>query len=210
MDQHISNVPVTPPVIYPRPHRRFAKLLAMVFSMVALVATVVFLLQKIQRTFFEEATLQAIEIVPNTATITPKMVSHLPAPDFTLKNISGTSVHLFALRGKPVVIFFFASWNSAALDALRVFDGLYAELTAAGISVLAVDNLETADTASNLRDRAHLTLPIAIDDTGSVGESYHITTLPAFFFITSDGIVEEQFVGRLGKEEILARALRLQ
>ena len=204
----------TPPSsseISPKPKHssRVMKSVVLAAVLLSAVAVAVFGLRKAQESFFEEVLVEAsFEPMPSVG---GKVLKKIPtgsiAPDFILEDDVGKQVTLRDLRGKSVVLLFFARWNDASLEAIRTLQNSEAKLTQNGITTLAIGSLESKDALQSLKERGGFALPLYADPDGIAGEAYTITTLPSFFFIDAGGILKEYIVGSLRIDEILVKAL---
>ena len=215
IDRFAQNVKKLPPSISslsPKTQHRSSRViksivLAAVLAGVAVAA--IFGLRRAQESFFEEVLVEAsFEPMPSVG---GKVLKKIPtgsiAPDFILEDDVGKQVTLRDLRGKSVVLLFFARWNDASLEAIRTLQNSEAKLTQNGITTLAIGSLESKDALQSLKERGGFALPLYADPDGIAGEAYTITTLPSFFFIDAGGILKEYIVGSLRIDEILVKAL---
>src|SRR5581483_3690498 len=113
------------------------------------------------------------------------------APDFVLRRLDGSSVRLSDLRGKVVLINFWATWCGPCRAEMPEIVKAYAADQPRGLEVLSVD-LQEADTAvRDFSEQFGMTFPVVIDRSGQVAETYHVGAagLPTTFFIDRDGVV---------------------
>ncbi|WP_164001252.1 TlpA family protein disulfide reductase [Pyxidicoccus caerfyrddinensis] len=117
-----------------------------------------------------------------------------PAPDFTLHTLSGDTVQLDALRGKPVVLAFWAPWcgvcklESSNLSLLQRLAGDSAHVVSVAV---AYDNEE----AVRVFAREHgVDYPVLLGDDG-IQRDWRVDTFPTVFFLSSEGRVERAVVG---------------
>ncbi|MEW6488209.1 MAG: TlpA disulfide reductase family protein [Thermodesulfobacteriota bacterium] len=116
------------------------------------------------------------------------------APDFTLETLEGGSVRLSALRGKPVLLVFWATWCPRCMEQLAFLQGLQTSL-GDRLAILAV-NQETqllspahvAKLREELRERG-ISLPVPLDRELSVWKDYCIGALPTTVILDREGIV---------------------
>ena len=127
------------------------------------------------------------------------------APEFTLPTLEGKSVSLSQLRGKPVLLNFWASWCQPCKVEMPYIQAVYEEV-GEGLFILAINIQETKPSVEDFMRREGLTFPIALDYEGKVAQNYGIKFIPSTFFIDQDGIIREVKVGAFkDKAEILAK-----
>jgi thiol-disulfide isomerase/thioredoxin len=127
------------------------------------------------------------------------------APDFRLETFGRDGYTLSELRGKPVLINFWASWCTPCRSEMPAIQQVYEEFQDQGFVVLAVnsthqDNLGDAITFAQIRK---LTFPILLDKDGSVSDLYEVRALPTTFFVDPQGIIQEVVIGGPMSEALL-------
>jgi peroxiredoxin len=123
------------------------------------------------------------------------------APDFTLKDLSGKDVTLSSLRGKPVMINFWATWCPPCREEIPVITKLYGE-TKGGTSyeVLGVATQSDASTIRAFADEFAMDFPLLPDANSNVVSSYHVLPIPTTFFVDKDGIIRFIQTGPVRRE----------
>ena len=112
-------------------------------------------------------------------------------PDFTLKTVAGTTVTLSELRGRPVVINFWASWCPPCRTEMPLLVAAYQAHRDVGLEVLAV-NMTDQDSKKDMRKFvAEFAMPFSVplDEKGMVRKLYGLIAYPTSVFVGSDGIV---------------------
>jgi cytochrome c biogenesis protein CcmG, thiol:disulfide interchange protein DsbE len=130
---------------------------------------------------------------PPPATVSAGTVAKgQPAPDFSAATLQGSRLSLSSLRGRPVLINFFASWCTVCEAELPGIEQAYQEHQASGFTVVGVNTLETGDGLAFYR-QLHLTFPAVYDpgNPGRIGSAYGVTQgLPASVFVDHAGKVQ--------------------
>jgi cytochrome c biogenesis protein CcmG/thiol:disulfide interchange protein DsbE len=124
-----------------------------------------------------------------------------PAPDFSAATFQGSRLSLTSLRGRPVLINFFASWCTVCEVELPGIEQAYQEHRAGGFMVVGVNTLENGDGPAFYR-RLHLTFPAVFDpgNPGRIGSAYGVTDgLPASVFVDRAGTVQLVQIGPVSR-----------
>jgi cytochrome c biogenesis protein CcmG, thiol:disulfide interchange protein DsbE len=134
-----------------------------------------------------------------------------PAPDFTATTFGGGKLTLSALRGKVVMVNFFASWCTSCAHELPGIQSEYRLHAGQGFTVVGVNSLENGDGVSFYRSYG-LTFPAVYDpgNPGRIGAAYHVTNgLPASIFIDRAGRVDLIIPGEVTTATIEAELKKL-
>jgi peroxiredoxin len=147
---------------------------------------------------------------PGTGRLTPSTV----APDFSLPSLDGKTLRLSDLRGKAVLLNFWATWCSPCKIEMPWFVELQKEYGPQGLQVVgvAMDDASKEDIAKFAKDMGvNYTILLGKE---SVGDQYGgIPALPETFFIGRDGKIVDKIIGLKGKgdiEESVQKALHTQ
>lgn len=128
------------------------------------------------------------------------------APDFTLPNLKGDKVTLSDLKGKIVLIDFWATWCAPCRRAHPHIQKIYDEYKDKGLVVLGINN-EGAETARKYMEEHGYTFSTLIDMSDAVSARYGVSAIPSVFIIGRDGKVARHLVG-FRPEESLRNALQ--
>ncbi len=128
------------------------------------------------------------------AELRPPREPFASAPAFTLPDLQGKKVSLASLRGRPVLVNFFATWCPpcrAELPALEALSQAHPDC------LLVVGIAESSGSAAELAlfaQKRGLTYPLLVDD-GDAGTSYSVVTLPHSVLIDSEGRIAGTYAG---------------
>ncbi len=109
------------------------------------------------------------------------------APGFEFKTFEGQTVRLSDLRGKPVVLNFWASWCQPCRQEAPVLQAVWEQYKTQGLVVLGVDYVDTEPEARKYLQEFKITYPNGPDRGTIISQAYHITGVPETYFITRDG-----------------------
>ena len=142
----------------------------------------------------------ALTVAVSAATTGLKNVRYDAAPpDFAIPIRQG-SERLSDLRGKPVVLNFWASWCHPCTDELKYFVRAEQEF-GSKISVLTI-SAEPHDVAASYLRLWNIDLPVVEDSDGSISKEYSVPPIPVTVVLGPDGKVTYVSVGELSWEEL--------
>ena len=119
-----------------------------------------------------------------------------PAPDFQLRDLQGRLVTLSDLRGKVVLLNFWATWCGPCRVEMPAMEELYRTFSRKDFEILAVSTDAQGESVTRPFQREnHLTFPILHDDDYRVGLAYGARSLPMSFMVDRHGIVRHQIFG---------------
>ena len=111
------------------------------------------------------------------------------APEIGLTDQSGHRIDLASLRGKVVLVDFWASWCGPCREELPVLERLYQTHQAAGLVVIGVSVDQQVSNMTRFLERQPLTFPVVHDAEHAVAGRYEPTTMPSSYLIDRAGIV---------------------
>ncbi|MBI2466875.1 MAG: TlpA family protein disulfide reductase [Candidatus Rokubacteria bacterium] len=115
-----------------------------------------------------------------------------PAPDVTLRTLQGTPLSIKALKGKVVLVNFWATWCLPCQWEMPLMENLYQAYKAKGFVIAAISlDQDGAETAVGAFVSARkLTYPILLDPTFQGAKQFGVRGLPATFLIGKDGYIK--------------------
>ena len=126
----------------------------------------------------------------------------MPAADFTLEDLEGAEVSLADYAGRPVLVFFWATWCGYCRREIPDVVDLYAEMEEDGLAVLAVDIMEPRDLVAEFAAEAGMEFPVLLDAEARVADRYYVRGVPTNVFIDREGTVVRVVPGAPEKEDL--------
>jgi thiol-disulfide isomerase/thioredoxin len=126
-----------------------------------------------------------------------------PAPDFTLQSLDGKNMSLSDLRGKAVLLNFWATWCGPCKIEMPWFIELQKQYGSQGLQIVgvAMDDSSKEDIAKFANDMG-VNYPVLLGKE-AVGDAYGgVPALPETFFIGRDGKIVDKIIGLKGRAEI--------
>jgi cytochrome c biogenesis protein CcmG/thiol:disulfide interchange protein DsbE len=120
-----------------------------------------------------------------------------PAPDLSGTTLDGASVHLADLRGRPVIVNFWASW---CIPCREEFPLLRTELqshAADGLAVIGVLFKDQPAPASTFVAQFGATWPTVTDPDEKLAVAFRVVAPPQSYFIDRNGILRSIQIGAL-------------
>ena len=120
-----------------------------------------------------------------------------PAPTLRLKDIAGTVHDLAQLKGRVVLVNFWATWCPPCRRGMPSMERLSQALKGEAFSVLAVDVGENGDTIDAFTSQfdAAPTFPILLDTQSRVMQAWKVAGLPTTFLVDRQGRVVASAIG---------------
>ncbi|MBS1787799.1 MAG: redoxin domain-containing protein [Acidobacteria bacterium] len=128
------------------------------------------------------------------------------AVSFSLADLNGKQFSMGKLRGKIVVIDFWASWCGPCRETMPHVEKLHKDFKDKGVIVIGINDEEIAD-AKRFVQKYGYTFPTLMDAEGSVSKQYGIQAIPQTFVIDRDGKIAAHFLGT-GQEENLRQTVK--
>ncbi len=132
-----------------------------------------------------------------------------PAPAFVLRTLAGDAVSRDSLKGRVVLVDFWATWCAPCRKSMPELQALHERFAAQGLTVLGISIDEKADAkVRRFVTAQRFTYPIAIDEAKDPAwQAYRVKSVPAAFLIDRAGRVVAQWIGGAPPREELEAAI---
>jgi cytochrome c biogenesis protein CcmG/thiol:disulfide interchange protein DsbE len=128
------------------------------------------------------------------------------APNFTLLSVDGRAVSLKSLRGHAVWLNFWATWCPWCRREMPDMERLAAHY-GRRLVIVGIDEQQSASVVRAFLAAHHITYPVLLDSTSSLGTRYDVGGLPVSVFIAPDGHITAYYPGSLlGTHEMVSLA----
>jgi cytochrome c biogenesis protein CcmG/thiol:disulfide interchange protein DsbE len=131
------------------------------------------------------------------------------APQFELATLDGEAVSLAALRGRPVLVNFWATWCLPCRDEFPLLAEAYRAHADDRLEILGIVHDDTADGARAFAADMGATWPIVLDPDDEAWADYLGVGMPTSFFIDTDGVVQAASLGGFSEDGLTALLARI-
>ena len=145
------------------------------------------------------------QAAPENGAAGQSAASRQKAPDFTVVDRENKAVSLSALRGKPVILNFWATWCPYCKDEMPLFDQLYKE-EGNNILFMMID-LTDGQNETVSQGQAYITskgfsFPVYFDTKQEAIDAYGLNAIPQTYFIDKDGYIVKNISGAATEQEL--------
>jgi len=121
-----------------------------------------------------------------------------PAPDFELADINGNKYALSSLRGKVVLVNFWATWCPPCRTEIPSMDELYKNLGKGNLELLAINvEKDGPDLIEQFSLANPHSFPVIFDTEATVQRSYGVFKFPETFIVNKQGVIVERVIGAI-------------
>lgn len=128
------------------------------------------------------------------------------APDVTFTSLTGQKITTQDLRGKVVLVKFWATSCVTCIAQMPDAIQNYKDLSPRGFETIAVAmQYDPANYVKNFADTRQLPFPVAIDSMGEIAKAFgDVKLTPTSFLIDKDGHIIKRYLGNYDKTAFLA------
>jgi len=152
------------------------------------------------------ATLAACAMLAPVAATAAPVTPSSQAPDFTLRGMDGQNLRLQELRGRVVLVNFWATWCGPCRLEMPSIQKLHREFKTRGLVVLGINQGEDVLKVRPFLKKNGYDFGILLDAQQSVAGRYQVSSIPSLFIIDRTGTIRSHFVG-VRDEDTLREAL---
>jgi peroxiredoxin len=121
------------------------------------------------------------------------------APDFSLKSLDGKTVKLSSLKGKVVILDFWATWCPPCRAEIPDFIELQKQYGKKGLVIIGIA-LDKKDAVQKFVKSNKINYKILMGDDAITGAYGGIEAIPTTFVLGKDQVIKKQYVGQVQKE----------
>ncbi len=155
---------------------------------------------------------RAVPVVIALCLITTTALALRPgarAPEIGLEDLSGHRVTMGSLRGKVVLVDFWASWCEPCAAEMPVLEGLHTQYASQGFTVLGVSQDRNVSNVRQFLGRHHVSFPVVHDASHAVAGRFSPPRMPSSYLVDRNGVVRFVHAGyRSGDARALESEVR--
>lgn len=125
-----------------------------------------------------------------------------PARPFNLNLFDGRTLTLDDLKGKVVMVDFWASWCPPCRQEAPVVSRVYQDYKGRGVEFVGVDVWDKESDARAFLERYRISNPTGVDPKGFLAVDYGVTGIPEKYFIDRDGNLVRKFIGPMDEARL--------
>lgn len=118
-----------------------------------------------------------------------------PAQDFVASGLDGSKTALSSLKGKIVLLNFWATWCPPCKAEMPSIEALWKTARDKAFTILALSDGESPSDVSAFIKKNGYTYPVFVDPAGSVSRRYGVQGIPTTYVIDKRGMVIARVIG---------------
>lgn len=130
------------------------------------------------------------------------------APDFNLLSLNEHPFNLEAMRGKPVLINFWAAWCDPCRNEMPLLESTYTQHSE-DLILIGINQGDKKAEVKNFAEKETISFPLLLDEKMKVGDLYQISGYPTSIFIDQNGIIQAIYLGELNADQLKQNLQRI-
>ncbi|HDX9590995.1 TPA: redoxin domain-containing protein [Bacillus pseudomycoides] len=136
------------------------------------------------------------------------------APEFELSKLDGTKVKLSDLKGKKVIVNFWATWCGPCQrempDMQEFYNKYQKDVEILAVNYTASEGTDGKEKVRKFGEEKGVTFPILLDTDIKVTTTYKVITIPTSYFVDTNGVIQDKFIGPMTVQEMEKRVVNLK
>lgn len=121
--------------------------------------------------------------------------TNVKATDFTLRDVNGRTFSFSSLKGRAILLNFWATWCPPCKAEMPSMNKLYNSLKSRGLEVIAVSSDSSLSGIKDFLAKSRVDFPVLHDEKKTVTLQYKVFSMPTTFLIDNNGLIVEKFYG---------------
>jgi peroxiredoxin len=123
--------------------------------------------------------------------------------NFTLKDLNGKKVTLSDLRGKIVLVNFWATWCPPCMQEMPDLDIIYTHFQSQGLVILSITNDDVLKVSGVVNNMGYHP-PVLLDSSSKVSKSFHVDGIPRSFVFDREGKLVDEAIDQCTQRQFFA------
>ncbi|PFA22536.1 MULTISPECIES: redoxin domain-containing protein [Bacillus cereus group] len=136
------------------------------------------------------------------------------APNFELAKLDGTKVKLSDLKGKKVILNFWATWCGPCKQEMPDMEAFYkkhkTDVEILAVNYTASEGANGEEKVKKFAEEKGITFPILLDKDITVTTTYKVITIPTSYFVDTKGVIQDKFIGPMTQKEMEKRIAKIK
>lgn len=120
-----------------------------------------------------------------------------PAPVLKLKTVEGMEIDLSAMKGRMVIVNFWATWCGPCIAEMPSLQALTTQLGAKNVALIGVNFHESPQKIREFQDKHNVKFPLLRDSWQEASAAWKVGVLPTTFIVDANGTLRYRVVGEV-------------